>query len=133
MVSSVALVGLSLGLGVFVLLYVRRVSEKLYRLTESLGASSGRVATLSQEVCSSSETTAEDAKRQAAALVENAASGESGDSDEAQRDQYEFDGFGDDSRRSTGFGSQWHSYDDALFNEGDHHLERKHRPCYQGD
>src|SRR5205814_4099890 len=72
---SVTLVVVSLSMGIFVLLYIRRVSEKLYRLTESLANSSTQVAALSDEVCSASETTAEGARQQATALGENASAG----------------------------------------------------------
>jgi CHASE3 domain sensor protein len=76
MIGSVALVILSLGVGIFVLLYVRKISDDLFHLTHSLAESSGQVARLSADMRSASESLAEVSTRQAASLEETAASAE---------------------------------------------------------
>jgi len=76
LVGSVVLVLVSLSVGLFVLLYIRKISDELSRLTTSLSSNSGQVAKLSAEVRSASESVAAGSAKQAASLEETAAAAE---------------------------------------------------------
>ena len=76
LIGSVVLVVVSLCLGLFVLLYIRKTSDELFRLTDSLAHNSGKVSTLSAAVSSASESLANVSSQQAASLEETAASAE---------------------------------------------------------
>jgi len=67
---------LSLGLGAFVFMYVRRVAASLQRLTHSLAVSSHEVTGLCGQVSSASEALARGSSTQASSLEETAASTE---------------------------------------------------------
>jgi methyl-accepting chemotaxis protein len=58
------------------LLYIRKLSGELFRLTDTLARNSGQVAKLSSEVRSAGETLANVSSQQAASLEETAASAE---------------------------------------------------------
>ena len=66
----------SLGIGSVVLLYVRRVSNILGKLTDTLAGNSEHVETLSDHVHQGSQSLAHESSSQAAALEETAASSE---------------------------------------------------------
>jgi methyl-accepting chemotaxis protein len=76
LIGSAVLILASLGLGVFVLLYIRKVSGELFRLTVSLANNSSQVARLSTEVRGASESLANGSSQQAASLEQTAASTE---------------------------------------------------------
>src|SRR5262249_10342491 len=76
LIGSVALVGGSLSLGLFVLLYVRKISTELLHLTGSLANNSGNVARLSAEVGSAPESLAKGSAQQASMLAETSSSAE---------------------------------------------------------
>ena len=74
MIGSVVLVLVSVCLGLFVLVYIRKTSDELFFLTDSLANNSGQVARLSAELRSAGESLANVSSEQAASLEETAAS-----------------------------------------------------------
>jgi len=75
-IGSAVVILLSLGLGVTVLLDVRRSSGKLQQLTESLAGNSIQMAGLCREVSSTSDSMAQGSSAQAASLEQTSASAE---------------------------------------------------------
>jgi methyl-accepting chemotaxis protein len=74
--GSVVAVALSLGVGTFVLLDIRRVSDKMRRVTEALAEGSAKVSARCEEVSAASQSLAQGSSEQAASLQETASSTE---------------------------------------------------------
>jgi methyl-accepting chemotaxis protein len=75
-IGAVIGLALSVGLGAFVFLYVRRITASLQRMMQSLASSSAEVTALCGQVSSASELLAHNSSTQAASLEETAGSTE---------------------------------------------------------
>jgi len=73
---TILLIGLSVAIGVVVLIVVRQINSKLKEISQAMGSGAEEVASAAGQVASASQSLAQGASEQAASLEETSASGE---------------------------------------------------------